>query len=165
MKEAVIVSTARTPIGMAFKGSLNNIKSPTMMAHAIEHAVARAGVEGDEIEDVVVGAAVGDDADDDFVGFVVVRRGDFFGEAAVRYRESVVTVDIDLMATKITEKVLAGKCCCLYRCVCVEIHGSSSAGSVEHCSVERCVAEYLQVSAPRGLLAIGTFPSVPLMPL
>jgi acetyl-CoA C-acetyltransferase/acetyl-CoA acyltransferase len=58
MKEAVIVSTARTPIGQAFRGSLNNIKSPTMMGHAIEHAVARSGVEGGEIEDVVVGAVL-----------------------------------------------------------------------------------------------------------
>ena len=39
MREAVIVSTARTPIGRAYRGALNNIKSPTMMAHAIEHAV------------------------------------------------------------------------------------------------------------------------------
>jgi len=38
MTEAVIVSTARTPIGRAFRGSLNNIKSPTMMGHAIKHA-------------------------------------------------------------------------------------------------------------------------------
>lgn len=45
MREAVIVSTARTPIGVAFKGALNNIKSPTMMGHAIEHAVKRAGVD------------------------------------------------------------------------------------------------------------------------
>jgi len=58
MKDAVIVSTARTPIGVAFKGSLNHIKSPTMTAHAIRHAVERAGVEGDEIEDVVVGAVL-----------------------------------------------------------------------------------------------------------
>jgi len=58
MKEAVIVSTARTPIGRAFKGSLNNIKSPTMAAHAISHAVARAGVEHDEIEDVVLGSVL-----------------------------------------------------------------------------------------------------------
>ena len=49
MKEAVIVSTARTPIGRAFKGALNNIKSPSMMAHAISHAVARAGIDGAEV--------------------------------------------------------------------------------------------------------------------
>lgn len=58
MKDAVIVSTARTPIGVAFKGSLNNIKSPTMAAHAIRHAVERAGVSGEEVDDVVIGAVL-----------------------------------------------------------------------------------------------------------
>ena len=58
MKDAVIVSTARTPIGDAFKGSFNNIKSPTMTAHAIRHAVARAGVSGEEIDDVIIGAVL-----------------------------------------------------------------------------------------------------------
>ncbi len=58
MKEAVIVSTARTPIGRAFRGALNNIKSPTLTAHAITHAVERAGVEGAEVEDVVIGSAL-----------------------------------------------------------------------------------------------------------
>ncbi|MBF7731554.1 acetyl-CoA C-acyltransferase [Pseudomonas sp. N040] len=58
MKEAVIVSTARTGIGRAFRGSLNNIKSPTMMGHALSHAVQRAGVDGAEIEDVIVGTVL-----------------------------------------------------------------------------------------------------------
>ena len=58
MKQAVIVSTARTPIGAAFRGSLNNIKSPTMTAHAIRHAVDRAGLEGEEIDDVIIGAVL-----------------------------------------------------------------------------------------------------------
>ena len=58
MREAVIVSTARTPIGVAFKGALNNIKSPTMMGHAIEHAVKRAGVDPGLIEDVVIGSVL-----------------------------------------------------------------------------------------------------------
>ena len=58
MKEAVIVSTARTPIGVAFKGSLNNIKSPTMTAHAIRHAVDRAGIDPQEIDDVVIGSVL-----------------------------------------------------------------------------------------------------------
>ena len=51
MKDAVIVSTARTGIGRAFKGALNATKSPTMMGHAISHAVARAGIEAAEIEE------------------------------------------------------------------------------------------------------------------
>lgn len=58
MREAVIVSTARTPIGRAFKGALNNIKSPTMTAHAIKHAVERAGIEGGEVEDVIIGSVL-----------------------------------------------------------------------------------------------------------
>lgn len=59
MREAVIVSTARTPIGRAFRGSLNNIKSPTLMGHAIGHAVSRASVEGGEVDDVVIGTVLG----------------------------------------------------------------------------------------------------------
>jgi acetyl-CoA C-acetyltransferase len=58
MREAVIVSTARPPIGRAYRGSLNNIKSPTLLAHAIRHAVTRAGVDGAEIEDVVIGSVL-----------------------------------------------------------------------------------------------------------
>ena len=58
MKDAVIVSTARTGIGRAYKGALNDTKSPTMLAHAIAHAVQRANVEGAEIEDVVVGCVL-----------------------------------------------------------------------------------------------------------
>ncbi len=58
MREAVIVSTARTGIGRAFKGSLNATKSPTLMGHAIAAAVERAGVAGGEIEDVVIGSVL-----------------------------------------------------------------------------------------------------------
>jgi acetyl-CoA C-acetyltransferase len=58
MKEAVIVSTARTGIGRAYKGALNHTKSPTLLAHAISHAVQRAGVEGAEIEDAVIGCVL-----------------------------------------------------------------------------------------------------------
>jgi acetyl-CoA C-acetyltransferase len=58
MREAVIVSTARTGIGRAFRGALNNIKSPTLMGHAIRHAVQRAGINPGEVEDVVIGTAM-----------------------------------------------------------------------------------------------------------
>ncbi len=58
MRQAVIVSTARTPIGRAFRGSLNNIKSPTLMGHAIRHAAQRAGIEGAEVDDVVIGTVL-----------------------------------------------------------------------------------------------------------
>ena len=58
MTDAVIVSTARTGIGRAFRGALNNVKSPTLMGHAIRHAVERAGIEGGEVEDVVIGSVL-----------------------------------------------------------------------------------------------------------
>lgn len=58
MKEAVIVATARTPIGKAYRGAFNNTEAPTLAAHAIRHAVARAGIEPDQIEDVIMGCAM-----------------------------------------------------------------------------------------------------------
>ena len=58
MKEAVIVSTARTPIGKAYRGAFNNLEAPTLASHAIREAVRRAGVEPAEVEEVVMGAAV-----------------------------------------------------------------------------------------------------------
>ena len=58
MKDAVIVSTARTPIGRAFRGAFNAIKSPTLMGHALRHAVSRAGIEDGEVEDVVIGTVL-----------------------------------------------------------------------------------------------------------
>ncbi len=57
-REAVIVSTARTPIGRAYRGAFNNTESPTLAAHAIKHAVMRAGIEPGEIDDVIMGAAL-----------------------------------------------------------------------------------------------------------
>ena len=58
MNEAVIVSTARTPIGKAYRGGLNNTDGAVLGAHAISHALQRAGLEGGEIEDVVMGCAM-----------------------------------------------------------------------------------------------------------
>jgi acetyl-CoA acetyltransferase family protein len=58
MREAVIVSTARTPIGRAFKGAFNHTKSPSLMAHALHHAIDRADIDPAEIEDVVIGSVL-----------------------------------------------------------------------------------------------------------
>jgi len=58
MKEAVILSTARTPIGKAFRGAFNHTTSPTMASFAIRAAVERAGVDGGEIDDLVMGTAM-----------------------------------------------------------------------------------------------------------
>ena len=58
MREAVIVSTARTPIGKAYRGAFNDTQGQELAAHAIRHAVERAGVDPAEVEDVVLGAAL-----------------------------------------------------------------------------------------------------------
>jgi len=57
-RDAVIVSTARTPIGKAYRGAFNATPSPTLAAHAIRAAVERSGVDPAEIDDVVIGAAL-----------------------------------------------------------------------------------------------------------
>ncbi len=58
MREAVIVSTARTPIGKAYRGAFNNTDSPTMGGHVIREAVNRAGIDPGEVEDVFMGCAL-----------------------------------------------------------------------------------------------------------
>ncbi|MCJ7591969.1 MAG: acetyl-CoA C-acyltransferase [Woeseiaceae bacterium] len=58
MREAVIVSTARTPIGKAYRGAFNNIEAPTFGAHAVKNAVLRAGLDPAEVEDVIMGCVM-----------------------------------------------------------------------------------------------------------
>ena len=58
MRDAVIVSTARTPIGRAYRGAFNATPSPTLAAHAIRAAVERAGIDPAEVDDCVIGAAM-----------------------------------------------------------------------------------------------------------
>ncbi len=57
MTEAVIVSTARTPIGKAYRGAFNDTHGATLGGHVIQHAVARAGIDPAEVEDVILGCA------------------------------------------------------------------------------------------------------------
>ena len=57
-REAVIVSTARTPIGKAYRGSFNDTAAPTLGGHVIAAAVQRAGIEPGEIDDVIMGCAM-----------------------------------------------------------------------------------------------------------
>jgi acetyl-CoA C-acetyltransferase len=58
MRSAVIVSTARTPIGRAYRGAFNNLPTPTLGAHALRAAVERAGIAPEEVDDVVLGTAL-----------------------------------------------------------------------------------------------------------
>lgn len=58
MRSAVIVSTARTPIGKAYRGAFNDTQAQALGGHAIKHAVERAGVDPSEVDDVIMGAAL-----------------------------------------------------------------------------------------------------------
>jgi acetyl-CoA C-acetyltransferase len=71
MAEAVIVSTARTPIGKAYRGAFNNTHGADMAGHVIAHAVKRAGIEPAEVEDVVMGCALPEGA----TGQNIARQG------------------------------------------------------------------------------------------
>jgi acetyl-CoA C-acetyltransferase len=57
VREAVIVSTARTPIGKAYRGAFNDTEAPVLAGHAVREAVRRAGVDGAEVEDLILGCA------------------------------------------------------------------------------------------------------------
>ena len=57
-RDAVIVSTARTPIGRAYRGAFNNLPSPTLAAHALTAAVERAKLDPKEIEDCLLGCSL-----------------------------------------------------------------------------------------------------------
>ena len=58
MREAVIVSTARTPIGKAYRGAFNDTDPSELSGHAVREAVRRAGIDGAEVEDLVLGCAI-----------------------------------------------------------------------------------------------------------
>lgn len=58
MRDAVIVSTARTPIGKAYRGAFNNLEAPSLAAPAVKAALARAGLTGAEVEEVIFGSAL-----------------------------------------------------------------------------------------------------------
>ncbi|WP_298671978.1 acetyl-CoA C-acyltransferase [uncultured Sphingomonas sp.] len=75
MRSAVIVSTARTPIGRAYRGAFNNTLSPTLAGHAIRAAVERAGIDGAEVQDVVLGAALQQGAQATNIARTALLRG------------------------------------------------------------------------------------------
>jgi acetyl-CoA C-acetyltransferase len=70
MREAVIVSTARTPIGKAYRGVFKETSGQQLAGHAVAHAVQRAGIDGSEVEDVILGCALTQGS----TGFNVARQ-------------------------------------------------------------------------------------------
>jgi len=75
MKEAVIVSTARTPIGKAYRGAFNNTNSPTLAGFAVEEAVKRSGIDPAEVDDCIMGCAMGQGTSSPNVGRLAALAG------------------------------------------------------------------------------------------
>jgi acetyl-CoA C-acetyltransferase len=76
MIDAVIVSTARTPLGKSWRGSFNMTHGATLAGHAIEHAVKRAGIDPAEVEDVIMGCALPQGATGLNIGrYAAIRAG------------------------------------------------------------------------------------------
>ncbi|GAC1355717.1 MAG: acetyl-CoA C-acyltransferase [Vulcanimicrobiaceae bacterium] len=74
MREAAIVSAARTPIGRAFRGAFNQTPSATMAGHAISHAVSRANLDPSEVEDVIIGCGLPEGASGNNLGRTAALR-------------------------------------------------------------------------------------------
>jgi acetyl-CoA C-acetyltransferase len=74
MPDAAIVAAARTPIGRAFRGAFNQTHGATMAGHVIQHAVARAGIDPSEVEDVVIGTGLPEGATGHNIGRVAALR-------------------------------------------------------------------------------------------
>ena len=81
MREAVVVSTARTPIGRAYRGAFNHTHGATMGGHAVANAVERADVDPAEVKDVIMGRAMA----------YGVTGGDIARQVAVRVGIPVAT--------------------------------------------------------------------------
>jgi acetyl-CoA C-acetyltransferase len=74
MREAVIVSAARTPIGRAFRGAFNQTSGATMAGHAVKHAMERAAVDPGEVDDVIIGAGLPEGATGNNIGRTAALR-------------------------------------------------------------------------------------------
>src|SRR5579871_4471176 len=74
MREAAIVSAARTPIGRAFRGAFNQTPGATMAGHVVKHAIERARLDPAEIDDVVMGCGLPEGATGNNVGRTAALR-------------------------------------------------------------------------------------------
>ena len=74
MTDAVIVSTARTGLGKSWKGAFNMTYGATLGAHAVKHAVARAGIDPAVVEDVIMGSALSEGTTVGTVGAEIALR-------------------------------------------------------------------------------------------
>ena len=108
MREAVIVSTARTPIGKAFRGAFNDTEAPVLSGHAVREAVRRAGIEGGEVEDLVLGCATQQGSQGYNIGRLTVVTGGLPQEVAGMSLDRKCASGLMAIATAAKQVVMDG---------------------------------------------------------
>ena len=108
MREAVIVSTARTPIGKAFRGAFNDTEAPVLSGHAVREAVRRAGIEGGEVEDLVLGCATQQGTQGYNIGRLTVVTGGLPQEVAGMCLDRKCASGLMAIATAAKQVVMDG---------------------------------------------------------
>ena len=84
MREAVIVSAARTPIGRAFRGAFNQTPGATLAGHVVKEAIERAKLDPSEIEDVVIGSGLPEGATGNNIGRTAALRAGYRARSSAR---------------------------------------------------------------------------------
>ncbi|HEY2809128.1 MAG TPA: acetyl-CoA C-acyltransferase [Steroidobacteraceae bacterium] len=108
MREAVIISTARTPIGKAFRGAFNDTEAPALSGHAVREAVRRAGIAGAEVEDLVLGCATQQGAQGYNIGRLSVISGGLPQEVAGMSLDRKCASGLMAIATAAKQVVMDG---------------------------------------------------------
>jgi acetyl-CoA C-acetyltransferase len=108
VREAVIVSTARTPIGKAFRGAFNDTEAPVLSGHAVREAVRRAGIEGGEVEDLVLGCATQQGTQGYNIGRLTVVTGGLPQEVAGMCLDRKCASGLMAIATAAKQVVMDG---------------------------------------------------------
>ena len=151
MTEAVVVSTARTPIGKAFRGAFNNTKSPTLMAHAIRHAVDRSGVDPAMIEDVVMGTVLAAGT----AGMNLARKATF--AAGLPVTAAAQTIDRQCSSGLMAISIAAGQ-------ICNDGMDAIVAGGQDNISaVQKQYFEWVQANGTRNVTALAEHAYMPML--
>ncbi|HEY6132305.1 MAG TPA: acetyl-CoA C-acyltransferase, partial [Halioglobus sp.] len=143
MREAVIVSTARTPIGKAFRGGFNNLGGATLGAASVTEAVKRAGIDPARVEDVIMGAALQQGATGSNIARQIALRAglpDTVAGMSVDRQCSSGLMAVAIAAKQITEDGMS-----------IVVGGGLEAISLvqnEHMNIHRLVDEELMAVSP-----------------
>jgi acetyl-CoA C-acetyltransferase len=149
VREAVIVSTARTPIGKAFRGAFNDTDAPVLSGHAVREAVRRAGIDGAEVEDLVLGCATQQGAQGYNIGRLSVISGGLPQTVAGMSLDRKCASGMVAIATAAKQVVLDGMDVCVAGGV-----ESISLTQNKHMNLYRGRSESVLAGAPHMYMAM-----------